>query len=73
MCPVEATMVSKPSTSCANSTSRIRMSEVLEVARTRGSVRRRWISMIRPIRHSRPKKPPETIASSCLFSVLITW
>ncbi|MNI59091.1 hypothetical protein D3C73_1142350 [compost metagenome] len=73
MCAVEATIVSRPSSNCARSTNRIRMSDVLEVARTRGSVRRRLISISKPIRHSRPKKPPDTIASSCLCSVLITW
>ncbi|MNC61318.1 hypothetical protein D3C75_1112550 [compost metagenome] len=73
MCSVDATIVSRPSTNCASSTSSTRMSDVLEVARTRGSLRRRFTSISRPIRHNRPKKPPETIASSCLCSVLITW
>ena len=73
MCWVEATMVSRPSTSCASSTSRMRMSEVLDEARTRSSASRRLTSISKPIRHSTPKKPPETIASNCLFSVLITW
>ena len=45
---------------------------VLDVARMRGLVMRRLISMIRPIRQRMPKIPPDTIASNCLFSVLIT-
>ncbi|MDT4889485.1 hypothetical protein FQZ97_1261860 [compost metagenome] len=48
------------------------MSEVLELARTRGSNRRRCSSMSRPIRQRMPKKPPETMASNCLLAVLMT-
>ncbi|MNG37388.1 hypothetical protein D3C84_1247240 [compost metagenome] len=65
-------MVSRPSTNCASNTNRTRMSDRLELARTRGSLRRRYSSINRPIRQRTPKKPPETIASSCLFAVLMT-
>ncbi len=58
-------MVSSPSTSCASSTNRIITSLVLEVARTRASVSRRWISITKPIRQRMPKKPPDTIATIC--------
>ncbi|MDT4842317.1 hypothetical protein FQZ97_762130 [compost metagenome] len=64
-------MVSKPNTSCTNNTTKIMLSLVLELARTRESPKRRLISISRPIRQRMPKKPPETMASSCLFSVLI--
>ena len=64
-------MVSKPRINCANKTNKIIMSEVLDVARMRGLVMRRLINMIKPIKQRMPKTPPETIASNCLFSVLI--
>ncbi|MNO00222.1 hypothetical protein D3C81_2200650 [compost metagenome] len=64
-------MVDRPRISCTYSTTRIIRSEALPAARTRASVRRRRISPLRPMKQSTPKKPPETIASSCFCSVLI--
>ena len=64
-------MVPRPSSSCASSTNRMAISDRLEVARTRASPRRRWISITSPIRQRMPKKPPETIATSCLSALLM--
>ena len=49
----------------------IALSLKLELARTRGSKKRRWISKVAPIIAATPAMPPAIIASNCLAPWLI--
>jgi len=68
---VDSTMVYIPSSSCANSSSRITVSPVVPVALTRGLVSRRTVRMVMPTKQTRPNTPPATIASSCFCGAVI--
>ena len=47
------------------------MSRPLEVARMRGLNSRRASRMVRPMKHTTPKMPPTTIATSCFCGAVM--
>ena len=70
-CWADRGMVASPSASCSHSSSRMTMSLVFEVARMRGSDRRRCSRIDRPTKPITPAIPPVTMAINCLAPVVI--
>ena len=66
ICWAENGIVSSPKHTCTTNSVKIRISPTLEVARTRGLVKRRFNSITPPINIITPHAPPANIAIFCL-------
>ncbi|MCY1547628.1 hypothetical protein D9M68_836970 [compost metagenome] len=65
-CWADSGMVARPSANCSHSRTSSTMSLVLELTRMRTSERRRCSRMLTPMKPSKPNRPPEIMAMSCL-------